>query len=456
MYPTEYRWINAPTPVMSSTNVSDSGSSRSPKSTCREPTPNQRKSDSSRVRCSGSSARVSKKISRPTTKAAATVATPSQWPQRSARRPASSSTRAPNAGSANSSQASPAVPVAGRTSGSSVTAWLQGRTRGAPYACPVDRRRREARRRSSGGTSVLEQVGVVDRRGAAGSEDRHDDREPDDDLGRGDDHHEEGHHLAVERAVDPRKGDQGEVDGVEHQLDAHEHDDRVAPHQDADGADGEQHRRQQQVVRRAHRSLPSTASVRPFTWARPVSACASSGAGVGGGATSVRSMISASDSGAIEPSGSRAGTATEFAVANTPGPGSGEMRSCSPRSRASTVARWPGLACARVCAYASTIAASAAVISSAEVSSKANRYLVKISCPMPGTLPFQFAPFAASPAGMTSVNARPTAATSSTASPTPNSSAAARWQRSTSTTESELSRPTSISTNRKSIITAPV
>ena len=75
---------------------------------------------------------------------------------------------------------------------------------------------------------------------------------------------------------------------------------------------------------------------------------------------------------------------------------------------------------------------------------------------MPGTLPFQFAPPAASPTGVTSVNARPTAPTSSTASPTPNSSAAARWPRSTSTTESELSRPTSISTNRNSIITAPV
>jgi hypothetical protein len=40
-----------------------------------------------------------------------------------------------------------------------------------------------------------------------------------------------------------------------------------------------------------------------------------------------------------------------------------------------------------VCANASTIAPSAAVISSAEVSSKANRYWVKISAPRPVTLP---------------------------------------------------------------------
>ena len=49
------------------------------------------------------------------------------------------------------------------------------------------------------------------------------------------------------------------------------------------------------------------------------------------------------------------------------------------------------------------------MISRAEVSSNANRYVVKISSPRPGTLPFQFAPPAASPTGVTSVNARPTA-----------------------------------------------
>ena len=37
------------------------------------------------------------------------------------------------------------------------------------------------------------------------------------------------------------QGDEAEVDGVEHQLDAHEHHERVAPHEHADGADAEQH-----------------------------------------------------------------------------------------------------------------------------------------------------------------------------------------------------------------------
>ena len=65
--------------------------------------------------------------------------------------------------------------------------------------------RRAARRRAAMSTSVspsvLQQVGVVDRGGPAGPVDRHDDREPDDDLGRGDDHDEERHDLAVDGAA---------------------------------------------------------------------------------------------------------------------------------------------------------------------------------------------------------------------------------------------------------------
>ena len=37
-----------------------------------------------------------------------------------------------------------------------------------------------------------------------------------------------------------REGDEGEVGGVQHQLDRHEDDQRVAPHQHADHADQEQ------------------------------------------------------------------------------------------------------------------------------------------------------------------------------------------------------------------------
>ena len=91
----------------------------------------------------------------------------------------------------------------------------------------------------------------------AGAEDAHDDREADHDLGGGDHHDEERDDLAVEGAVDPAEGHEGQVDGVEHQLDAHEDQDRVAPQQHADRADAEQQRGEEQVVGRRSWPAPS-------------------------------------------------------------------------------------------------------------------------------------------------------------------------------------------------------
>jgi hypothetical protein len=53
---------------------------------------------------------------------------------------------------------------------------------------------------------------------------------------------------AVEVAPGPAEGDEGEVDGVEHELHTHEHGDDVAPHQDADHADGEEGEAQEERV----------------------------------------------------------------------------------------------------------------------------------------------------------------------------------------------------------------
>src|SRR6478735_8623724 len=110
-------------------------------------------------------------------------------------------------------------------------------------------------------SSVLQQARVVDRGRATGAEDGHDDRQPDHDLRGGDHHHEEGGHLAVEVAVDAGEGDQREVRGVQHQLDAHEHHDRVAAGEHADAADREQDRGQNQERCRAHASSPSSVRV---------------------------------------------------------------------------------------------------------------------------------------------------------------------------------------------------
>src|SRR5688500_11745114 len=185
-------WISEPTPVISSTKIADSGSYSRPISTSRSPAEMKVKRSTPADR-SGSPASWTV-YATASTKAVTTVATPSRWPQRSVRRPPSSSTAAPASGSAISSQADASRPSAGRTS--------------IPRS-----------------PSVLQQVGVVDRGGPPGAVDRHDDREADDDLRGGHDHDEERHDLPVDGAGRTREGDQCQVHRVEHQLHAHEHDD---------------------------------------------------------------------------------------------------------------------------------------------------------------------------------------------------------------------------------------
>ena len=99
---------------------------------------------------------------------------------------------------------------------------------------------------------VLEQVGLVDRSGSSGSENCDDDGESDDDLGRCNDHDKERDDLAVKVAIHAGECNKGEIRGIEHELDAHEDDDRVATHEHTDRADGEQNRRKDDDVRRIH------------------------------------------------------------------------------------------------------------------------------------------------------------------------------------------------------------
>src|SRR5690242_7664118 len=202
-------WISEPTPVISSTKLIDSGSIRSPKSTCRLPTGIQSNTCRFCTRWSAGRPVEEKNRITPYTKDATTVAQPSRWPQASDALPPSRRTAAPISGNATSSQAPPAAPLA------SWTPWASWKVDDTDYP------------------SVLQQVGVVHGGRPAGTENRHDDRESDDHLGRGHHHHEEGHDLAVQRTVDPRERDQRQVHRVQHQLDAHEHDDRVAPDQHA-------------------------------------------------------------------------------------------------------------------------------------------------------------------------------------------------------------------------------
>src|SRR4051794_6693084 len=304
-----------------------------------------------------------------------------------------------------------------------------------------------------GSPSVLQQVGVVDRGGPAGPGDRHDDGGPHHHLRGGHDHDEERHDLAGDGAAGAGGRDQREVHRVEHQLDAHEHDDRVAPDEDAHGADREEDRGQDEVPAESHRSPPSSgAGSRVPSAASGLPSCSRPvGRGIWSGSWGSRPV--ASESSASRPSGRIAGTATELARAKTPGPGRVPARWVRKRARESSfwLCRLPGSRSM----WASTIAPTAAVISRALVTSKASRYLVNSSSAIAGMFPAPpVAPFR--PATGRSWVARAMPAPTRPANPMPRTIAATRCPRSVSTTESEESRPTSMSTNRKRIMMAPV
>src|SRR3954451_13926201 len=176
-------------------------------------------------------------LKNPTTKDAQEGETARMGPNALVRLPPASRTSALSAGSAMSSQAYAVIPVAAAAAPSAVasvsTGWL---------------------------LLQLQEVGVVDGGRTTGAEDGHDDGQSDDHLGGRDDHDEQRDHLAVQAAVDAGEGDEGEVGRVEHQLDAHEHDDRVATQQDRGRADGEEDRREVDVVDEVHRCEPPSIS----------------------------------------------------------------------------------------------------------------------------------------------------------------------------------------------------
>src|SRR6266508_171978 len=89
--------------------------------------------------------------------------------------------------------------------------------------------------------SLALQLGeIVSGRARAPPQDRHDDAQADNHLGGGDDEHEEHSGLTIDVAELVRHGDEAQVDGIEHQLDAHEQHQRIAADQHADRADAEQ------------------------------------------------------------------------------------------------------------------------------------------------------------------------------------------------------------------------
>src|SRR5690606_26810889 len=95
--------------------------------------------------------------------------------------------------------------------------------------------------------STPHQRDVVGGRTLTAPHDGHDDPQSDHDLGRGDDEDEEDDRLAADVVEAAGEGDEAEVDGVEHQLDAHEHDQQVAADHQTGRPDREEHGGQHQV-----------------------------------------------------------------------------------------------------------------------------------------------------------------------------------------------------------------
>src|SRR2546422_380282 len=93
---------------------------------------------------------------------------------------------------------------------------------------------------------LLHQIESVDVHPPAGPVDLHDDRDTDYHLGCRHRDHEEGKNDAIERIQVAADRGEGEVHRVEHQFDAHEYDQRVAPDQEADRAHREQRAAQEE------------------------------------------------------------------------------------------------------------------------------------------------------------------------------------------------------------------
>src|SRR5688572_1616476 len=121
-------------------------------------------------------------------------------------------------------------------------------------------------------------VQVFDINGVEVPEKHHQDRQADRRLGRRHREDEEYEHLAGEVAEEVREGDEVQVHREQHQLDRHQQHDQVAAvEEDADHADREQDRAQDQIVihRQASRHLSVSERIetnsirswrRTFTW----------------------------------------------------------------------------------------------------------------------------------------------------------------------------------------------
>src|ERR1700722_586671 len=136
-------------------------------------------------------------------------------------------------------------------------------------ACSARKRLRTPIRHRHAGLSSLKlpQLVNVDRQLAP--VDRDDHAEADADLAGRDGHHDQRKDLTIAVTPHAREGDQREVGAVEHQLQAKQHDQRVAARHDAEGAEREDDRRDGEIPADAHwLRLPTPSAIVPVPWGR--------------------------------------------------------------------------------------------------------------------------------------------------------------------------------------------
>src|SRR6185437_15568232 len=100
----------------------------------------------------------------------------------------------------------------------------------------------------SAGSLVLHKIDLIDVQGLSCAEESDDDGKTDGGLRGGDDHDKEDEDLPFDAMPHVREGDEGQVDGVEHQLNRHEDRDDVALDEEGANADREQDRCEDEVV----------------------------------------------------------------------------------------------------------------------------------------------------------------------------------------------------------------
>src|SRR5713101_6085098 len=215
MYPTEYTWIRNPTPVPTRPITAANGSSAYPHRTISSPPPGP-----GPITIQVYSVSVTRRAPASTTSPGCAAPTPSRC---------DSSHTAPN-DTRNDANTTPHPTAATARRGTY-------RDPSSPFTTnPMNGRRGISQSRWSIGSPAHE-VGVVDVGRSPAAEEGDDDRQTDGRLRGGDRHDEEDEELADHRLALAREGDEGQINGVQHDLDAHQHDDEVPPDQHADGPD---------------------------------------------------------------------------------------------------------------------------------------------------------------------------------------------------------------------------